>query len=544
MSETKALRTKKRQFGQFLTPKNLSTKIVKTINFSSEDKILEPSFGDGSFIFSIIEKLIQVYPSNLNIKNKLDNIFENNIFGVELDKILYNKFFDDLKKKYNYIPLKHNLFNKDFFRYNCKCKFDFIIGNPPFGGTINKKYQDELDKNLGQRYGMKIKKETYSFFIVKSVDLLKKNGRMIFICGDSFLTINTMKGLRNFLMKEGYVKIKELKYFSEETNYGMLVVGFYKEKKVNYVNVNNNKILYDTISLTPNLSWKINDKYIDYFRDKKIGDYLVCSSGMTIGKNEYFIRKIKQDNTIDELYKFYFFEDPITLKKEISKARFNKISDTKKTKIIDLEAKGATKTNIRISKTEVIKNIKIPNKNYKYYNKASRQLFYEKPKYVIYWKDNGRAVYTYKKNGNWYLHGIGGKPFFEKEGLTWALIAKQIYVRYLPSGYILDSGAPIGILKENIEKDELFFIIGWLSTNICNSILKEVINHTKNIQSKDVERLPYPFWVNKNNKQLIIEKIKNIIEDINKNNKKVSNEDMEFVEKLFEKNWINKKLQK
>jgi hypothetical protein len=81
----------------------------------------------------------------------------------------------------------------------------------------------------------------------------------------------------------------------------------------------------------------------------------------------------------------------------------------------------------------------------------------------------------------------------------------------LPSGYILDAGSPIVVLRDNIEKQELFFIIGWLLTSKCNEILKSVINHTKNIQSKDIERLPYPFWVNEDNKEKVINLVKNNI---------------------------------
>ena len=108
--------------------------------------------------------------------------------------------------------------------------------------------------------------------------------------------------------------------------------------------------------------------------------------------------------------------------------------------------------------------------------------------------------------------------FFYKEGFTWSLIGSKVNPRYLPINYVLDSGAPIGILKENINKEELYFIIGWLTTDLCNLILKKVINHTRNIQSKDVERLPYPYWVSDENKKTIIEKTKIAIENKIKNN--------------------------
>ena len=43
-------------------------------------------------------------------------------------------------------------------------------------------------------------------------------------------------------------------------------------------------------------------------------------------------------------------------------------------------------------------------------------------------------------------------------------------------------------------------------------IQKQVLNHTKNIQNKDIERLPYPFWVDDNKKEIIINVVKESIE--------------------------------
>lgn len=513
MSTKKNKRTEKKQLGQFLTPEPLAKSIIKNAKFSKNSTILEPSFGRGSFIFAAIEKLLPLY-GNMAIMDKLDNIFKYNLYGIELDKNLYREFFQEIKARYNYEPKFHNFVNCDFFLYDTDIKFDFIIGNPPFGGTINYKYQDSLDNKLGTRYGIKIKKETYSFFLVKSVEMLKNNGRLYFICSDSFLTINTMKGLRNLLMENGHTVVHDLKYFSEETNYGMVVINFLNGKKNEKVKINEKLIDYSDIKKTPNFSWKVNKEFSKYFSDTFVGKYLLCSSGMTVGKNELFIRDIK-DGKIEENYKISIFDKKITLANEIKKARLNKISSAKKLEIMEKEKSGDTEKAIKTDKLVSPKIIDIPHNDYKFYNKANYKTFYCPPKYVVYWKNNGEAVYAYKNSGSWYLHGVGGKKFFEKEGLTWALIAKRIYVKYLPEGYILDSGAPVGILKNGVKKDELYFLIGWLSTDLCNLILKNIINHTQNIQGKDVERLPYPFWA-ENNKKDIIESVKSIIEKLKK----------------------------
>jgi protein-arginine kinase len=66
---------------------------------------------------------------------------------------------------------------------------------------------------------------------------------------------------------------------------------------------------------------------------------------------------------------------------------------------------------------------------------------------------------------------------------------------------------------------------------LATKILKTVINHTRNIQSKDIERMPYPYWVSEENKKNVIERVKSII--INKKN---TEEDTEFIENLFQFN--------
>ena len=89
--------------------------------------------------------------------------------------------------------------------------------------------------------------------------------------------------------------------------------------------------------------------------------------------------------------------------------------------------------------------------------------------------------------------------------------SSRLKMRYLPKGYILDSGAPCAFLRDSVDEDELWFVLGWCLTEDATRILKTVINHTRNIQSKDVERLPYPWWVNGANKATAIEVVKKAV---------------------------------
>ena len=221
-----------------MTPLPVAKDIVSKLNIKNGCRILEPSCGNGAFLSAIGE-----------------TANNGKLFGMEIDV--------DLAKRARVVAPNANVFQGDFFRSYLSGKFfgsdvslgefDIIMGNPPFGGVFDKSIEDTLDSRLGHRFGMKVKKETYAFFIVACVDLLRNGGQLAFICSDSVLTIPTMKGLRNFLMRSGKVEIRNLEEFSDETAYPMIVLNFIKGGECG--KVVRNGIAVDAIENTPNLSW-------------------------------------------------------------------------------------------------------------------------------------------------------------------------------------------------------------------------------------------------------------------------------------------------
>lgn len=526
MKDRKHQRCDKRQMGQFMTPRPLASKVIGG-DIKYGQTVLEPSFGDGSFIIELAKQMMPLYNDDINA------VFDH-IYGTELDPVLFEKCLSTIHTEFKSFPVRTHLFNQDYLLHDFgNISFDREFGNPPFGGTIDLTHQKELEEKYGLRYEETIKRETYSYFLVKSVDLLAPEGRMSFICSDTFLTIKTMAGLRKFLMEEGTVSIEKVSDFSEETSYGMVIINFIKStlprKRSECVTIFGKQIYRSDIEKTGNFSWGDINEYIKYFGGACLSDYIVCSSGMTVGKNEYFVREIV-NGQVEEPYEFCFYDKPITLKDELKRAHLNHLSDTKQAEISKQEEDGKTREDIKVEPLTTPKSVLLPNDDYVFYNKMVSGEIYVDPRFVIYWKDDGKAVKTFKKNGNWYLHGFGGMPFFKREGFTWNLIGSRIGPRYLPNGYILDSGCPCGFLKDGTDPDELFFIMGWLLTSTATSILKKVMNHTRNIQGKDVERLPYPLWVDKSSKEQVIRYVKSLIKK-KQNNLPV---DEDYIAKLTE----------
>src|SRR3990167_3726743 len=98
MSVTKLQREKKRQMGQFLTPPELASRIVDEISFSQEDRVLEPSMGDGSFIIPLIERFLPFYQGSQS--ERLNRVLSENIWGVELDRQLYDSCLSKIEERW------------------------------------------------------------------------------------------------------------------------------------------------------------------------------------------------------------------------------------------------------------------------------------------------------------------------------------------------------------------------------------------------------------------------------------------------------------
>lgn len=477
-----------------MTPPLLARRLVSDLDLNSNVRILEPSFGDGSFLIPLIEHLMSLRTGTR--QQRFRSVMKEQVYGVELDEDLHRQALDQLANVFGPLPAEHNLVCGDYFRVGPLLDkgFDVIVGNPPFGGTFDADIEDALDRRYGSYGGHKLKKETYSFFVAKAIEELSATGRLRFICSDTFLTINTMRGLRELLLDSGTVTVSDLPGSFDTTKQPMVVLDLTRGQCAEIALIRGEHLPRATIESTPNFSWGLSPEMAPLFGGPLLGDYLVATGGMTIGRNKLFVREIQPDGTILEHHDFEFFERPVTLARERERARLNRLSEQQATRVRRQEEEGVTSRAVRVSQRGTPNRVKLPHPDYLPYNRASSSRLFSHPTHAIYWRNDGEAVLTFKRDGPWYLHGVGGKPFFKREGLTWQLVSPRINARYLPAGYILDSGAPCAFLRDGIDAGELFVILAWLQTSLATKVLKSVVNHTRNIQGKDIERLPYPVW--------------------------------------------------
>lgn len=170
---------------QRFTPESLIQTMLDLLDYKSNlvgKTILENSFGSGNILKEIVKRYIESAINEGYEKEDIATYLGKDIYGVELDNLLYKRCLTDLDsiiKSYGLPHVDWNLYNVDALTFDYKISFDFIIGNPPY---ISYK---EMDVNTRE-----ILKENYSScsagkfdycyaFIELGINLLNDNGKLV-----------------------------------------------------------------------------------------------------------------------------------------------------------------------------------------------------------------------------------------------------------------------------------------------------------------------------------------------------------------------------
>lgn len=190
------LEGQKSKSGSYYTPSNIVDEIIKEY-VKKDSKVLDPCCGTGQFLLAF------------------SDVIENpsNIYGIDFDEMAVRlarlNILIRFKEK-NFVPnivCKNTLLevgNYDLFSLNDENirDFDVIATNPPWGVHFSKEEVEKLKKN----YPTITSFESFSYFLKKSVDLLRNNGIISFILPESILNVKTHKDIREIILKNTQIK--------------------------------------------------------------------------------------------------------------------------------------------------------------------------------------------------------------------------------------------------------------------------------------------------------------------------------------------------
>lgn len=176
---------------QIFTPNNIAIRMLDLSEYTENivgKKILENSCGDGEILTFIVERYINECISNNFTVNKtkrgLERYIYIYIYAFEIDYELVQKCITRLNKicsAYGIFDVAWNIQCMDFLSANISCKFDYIVGNPPYIAypDLPEETQIFLKENFQT---CKKGKFDYSYaFVERSYHLLKENGKLVYI---------------------------------------------------------------------------------------------------------------------------------------------------------------------------------------------------------------------------------------------------------------------------------------------------------------------------------------------------------------------------
>lgn len=181
----------------------------------SKTQILEPSFGNGEFLLSIIGRLITSWENHHN--HAPIDVFSI-VHSIRAVEIHYETFFSTkhlvteklidagISKSDAAFLAESWLVQGDFLIENQTTTFDFIVGNPPY--LRQEAIPAVLLKEYRTRYKtMFDRADIYIAFIERALSLLQPNGALGFICSDRWMKNRYGGPLRNLIAREFYLSI-------------------------------------------------------------------------------------------------------------------------------------------------------------------------------------------------------------------------------------------------------------------------------------------------------------------------------------------------
>ena len=210
--------------GQYMTPEPITTMILDTIGYTGPQiltkTIMEPSFGDGSFLISIVNRVIIEGERAGLSKSEIAQIVDNHIFGIEKDVLLYNRAIERLHKLLDThgiqnVRWNHLICGDTLIAYKTYAgKMDYVVGNPPYIRIHNipETYR-EVVKEFRFIDGMI---DLYIVFYEIGLLLLNDTGKLGYIAPNSFMKNTSQKAFRNYLVEN---KIKGAYYYCFEDDH-------------------------------------------------------------------------------------------------------------------------------------------------------------------------------------------------------------------------------------------------------------------------------------------------------------------------------------
>lgn len=174
--------------GSYYTPTSVVEKLCQKL-FSMNNyhgrTVLDPCCGTGNFILQL--------PAEIDY---------NNVYGNDIDSICVKIARINFALKYSISDRKvidNHITERDFLSFSDAIKYDFIIGNPPWGYEFSDLEKKRLREKYSSAIGANI--ESYDVFIEQAVNNLTDKGVLSFLLPEAVLNVKAHSEIRKVMLQ-------------------------------------------------------------------------------------------------------------------------------------------------------------------------------------------------------------------------------------------------------------------------------------------------------------------------------------------------------
>lgn len=174
--------------GSYYTPTVLVNKLCSKLFSMNECKnrtVLDPCCGTGNFILQL--------PQGIDYRDVYGNDMD--AVSVKIARINYALKYCISDRKI----IEHHITRRDYLTFTDEKKYDFIIGNPPWGYTFPESEKEQLRKRYRSAAGTTI--ESYDMFCEQALCQLKEGGVLSFIVPEAILNVKAHTKIREIMTK-------------------------------------------------------------------------------------------------------------------------------------------------------------------------------------------------------------------------------------------------------------------------------------------------------------------------------------------------------
>ena len=315
--------------GQIFTPAWIVNLILDAVGYTGQRvlqaKIMEPAFGEGVFLYEILNRIIKAGECAGLTKEEIGTIISNSVYGIEKDVKLYTACKNGLTKYLSDrsipVPSWDNLLCGDtlllYKQYTNT--MDFCIGNPPYIRIhdIKEEYRGVL-KEFEFSDGMS---DMYIVFYEAGLKMLKAGaGRLGYITPNAFMRTASAKNFRAFLTEEELLSalydFKESQIFTAMTYTCICILDKDIDRGskdcIEYREYNNKDLIYRTMLTSKVLkedSWIFSNTADSFFlqenkrKARKLKDFIKVHTGIQTGCDKVYVGKAWYDKECKQEYR-------------------------------------------------------------------------------------------------------------------------------------------------------------------------------------------------------------------------------------------------